>query len=96
MNQKYSKMKKIGISDVDLPDFCHLCYAVCAGKEDSCGWGGWMLEGNFKKSNVQFNKRVFGHPLPAVSLQICPNCRGELFRTDAYVRMNFDEVVSDL
>ncbi len=95
LEQKHSQLKDTKISDVDLPDFCFLCYAVCAGKKNSCGWGGWLLDGTFKSSDVQFNKKVFGRVLPNVSMQICPNCRGELYRTDAYVRMNFQEVVKN-
>ena len=95
MNEKHSELMDIGTADVDLPDSCFLCFAVCAGEEHSCGWGGWMLEGTFKNSNVQHNDKVLGQPLPQVSLQICPNCRGPLFRTAAYVRMNFQNTVVD-
>ncbi len=76
-------LEEIEAADVTAPDYAVLTFAVCTLSENACGWGGWLLEGAFAiseaKSGILWNG---DNPMPAVTLQICPNCRGELFRTD--------------
>ena len=77
------RLQNLTNSDVYLPDYAILTYAVCAIDENGCGWGGWLLEGAFATSDAKDGILANGdHPLPSIDLQICPNCRGEVFRTD--------------
>lgn len=71
------------VDDVIVPDYVVLTFAVCATDPDACGWGGWLLEGAMRISAEKTGRLQNGDDsIPAVTLQICPNCRGELFRTD--------------
>lgn len=81
--QERDRLQNLTISDVKSPDYAVLTYAVCSVDENACGWGGWMLEGAFE--TVASKKGVLengDNPSPSVTLQICPNCTGTLFRTD--------------
>ena len=71
------------VGQVTAPDYAVLTFAVCTISENACGWGGWLLEGAFALSEDKSGILANGdNPMPSVNLQICPNCRGELFRTD--------------
>jgi hypothetical protein len=64
------------------PDNATLTYSICGPDADACGWEGWLLEDASINTVATNGNRQKGH-LPAVTLQICPNCRKTLFRTDS-------------
>ena len=70
------------VPNLVAPDYVIITFAVCAVDRNGCGWGGWMLEGAMKISAEKTGiLRNGDDSLPSVTLQICPNCRRELFRT---------------
>ena len=85
--RKYQSLLEIRLGDVPTPDYVWLVYAVCAGSEDSCGWGGWMIEGAFEKSDEHQTTGTGDTLIHAQDEQVCPNCGRETFRTEASVRM---------
>ena len=84
--KKYKKLLETQISDVEVPDYLWLTYAVCACSQDACGWAGWMIEAVFKKTSKQDSTTGRDRLLNAIDEQICPRCKKELFRTEATVR----------
>lgn len=61
---------------VKVPDYVWLSFAVCAVEEDSCGWGGWMIESAWKAIENAESE------VTADTDQRCPNCGKPLFRTE--------------
>jgi hypothetical protein len=61
---------------VAIPDYVWLAYAVCAVDEDSCGWGGWIIESAWKVSDQEEVE------VRAEADQVCPQCGKLLFRTE--------------
>jgi hypothetical protein len=85
--RKFGKLLEVTLSDVEQPDYVWITYAVCACSEDSCGWGGWIIDGVFAKSVDKQNPTATGDkPLPADDVQKCPRCGKDLFRTEASIR----------
>jgi hypothetical protein len=80
--RKFKKLLEIELDDVIAPDEAWLTYAVCAVEQDSCGWGGWMLEAAIAKPEKDDHFMV----LPAVDEQLCPKCGRATFRTGASLR----------
>ena len=70
--------------DVLLPNYAVLAYAVCAMEQESCGWGGWILESVLRATNEAHYFGTGDMPLPAYSRQICPRCGRVTFRTFSY------------
>ena len=62
---------------VTIPDVVWLSYAVCAVDEDSCGWGGWILESAWKVGADHKEVEV-----ESDAEQRCPRCAKLLFRTE--------------
>lgn len=80
----YEHLKDIEPESVLLPDYAVLAYAVCAMDQDSCGWGGWIIEG-VGKVTEQKHHTASGHlSLPADTKQVCPSCGKVTFRTFRY------------
>jgi len=76
------------LQDLETPDYAWLTYAVCVLTEDACGWGGWILEGVFKKTGERHATGTGDKLLPGGDdEQICPRCGRTLFRTEASIRM---------
>lgn len=42
--KKFEQLAELTKADIEIPDYVWLTYAVCVLEEDSCGWGGWMIE----------------------------------------------------
>jgi len=85
--RKFQRLIETTAADVEAPDYLWLTYAVCAVDKASCGWGGWMIEGAFKRS-AQRHATGTGYGLvSAVDSQICPSCGGETFRTAVSLRV---------
>ena len=84
--KKFKTLLESELKDVEIPDYVWLTYAVCALERDSCGWGGWIIEGAFKKSAVQNATSTGDKLLNAADEQICPRCGKGLYRTAASVR----------
>ncbi len=82
--RKFKPLLDLELPDVDRPDYAWLVYAVCACSKDACGWGGWMIDTVRQISREHGKTR--DKPLPAVTLQTCPNCGRDLFRTGAELR----------
>lgn len=80
--RKFKNLLEIELKDVDSPDEAWLTYAVCALKNDSCGWGGWMLEAALKRPNSDGSFTA----ISASDEQICPRCGRQTFRTGATLK----------
>ncbi len=84
--RKFQPLLDIELSDVDRPDYAWLVYAVCACSKDACGWGGWMIDAVCQISSESRATTGRDKYLDAVTLQTCPNCGRDLFRTNAELR----------
>jgi hypothetical protein len=75
---KFRNLIEIREEQVTIPDFVWLAYAVCATDEDSCSWGGWIIESAWKI--------VEGDPreveVESDIEQGCPVCGKLLYRTE--------------
>ena len=81
--EELTRLEDLTVCDVKPPDYVVITFAVCTVGENACGWGGWMLEGTFATSIAKSGILANGDdPLSSLTLQICPNCGGETFRTD--------------
>lgn len=89
---KYRHLLELTLKDLEAPDYAWLTYAVCALTEDSCGWGGWIIEGVFKKTEDRHPTGTGDKALPnGDGCQTCPQCAHQLFRTSASIRMTPSE-----
>jgi len=79
--RKFKPLLDIELEDVEVPDHAWITYAVCGGHQDSCGWGGWILEAALQGDAA--NPRI----LPSADPLLCPRCGKDLFRTGAALRM---------
>ena len=82
--RKFKDLLEITLECVEKPDYAFLTYAVCACEADSCGWGGWILEGAFKDDPT---RQEWERALPGDYTQRCPNCGKDTFRTEATVEL---------
>lgn len=73
---KFKALLETKRAQVEEPTLVWITYAVCGMEQDSCGWGGWILEAA---------KGPSGN-LPAYTDQVCPQCGKVLFRTAASVK----------
>jgi hypothetical protein len=85
--KKFESLVETKLGDIETPDYVWLTYSVCVMEENSCGWGGWLIEGAFKKTAKKFPTGTGDKALPAVDKQICPQCGKVLFRTEASVKL---------
>lgn len=83
--RKFQKLIETRLGDVEHPDYVLLTYAVCACDSDSCGWGGWILEGAFKDDS---SRKRDGRVLSGDYSQKCPQCGKNTFRTDATLELH--------
>ncbi len=89
--KKFRELIEIENGDIETPDYLWLTYAVCAVNEESCGWGGWMVEAVFKQSEENHNTITRDKILPSVDEQICPICKGEIYRTGANFKFDLSK-----
>ena len=89
--RKFRSLLEIERGDMSAPDYVWLVYAVCAISEQSCGWGGWMIDAAFRKSDGGRLTSTGDALIPAQDSQVCPRCGLETFRTGASVRMAASE-----
>jgi hypothetical protein len=73
--EKFRELIEIREDQVTVPDVVYLAYGVCAAEEESCGWGGWIVE-SAKKIQGAIIKEV-----EADTEQRCPVCGRVVFRT---------------
>lgn len=85
--RKFKHLLELESNDVETPDYVRLTYAVCACEKDSCGWGGWMIEAAFKRTEEKHPNASGDKVLSAMMDQVCPRCGKVTFRTAASVRM---------
>jgi hypothetical protein len=86
--RKFKHLLEIELSDVEAPDYVWLTYAVCACEKNSCGWGGWMIEAAFRKTEEKHPNPTGDKVLYAVmDEQVCPKCGKTTFRTGASIKM---------
>jgi hypothetical protein len=74
---KFKPLLETTKKDVELPKTAWVTYAVCAVKQDSCAWSGWILE-----SIEGVNGELF-----ADTDQTCPQCSKPMFRTAVSIKM---------
>ena len=85
---KHRNLLELTLKDLETPDYAWLTYAVCALTNESCGWGGWIIESAFKMTVERHPTGTGDEPMPtADGAQICPRCGRTLFRTNASIRM---------
>jgi hypothetical protein len=84
--RKFQHLLEIELGDVETPDYVWLVYAVCAVTAEGCGWGGWMIEGAFQRSEERHPTGTGDRLLPAMDEQVCPRCGRETFRTGTQIR----------
>lgn len=76
----YGHLMDLEPENILLPDYAILAYAVCAMEQDSCGWGGWIVEGMLRITSEKHDT-MSGHMLlPSDSKQVCPCCGKITFR----------------
>src|ERR1700689_2519190 len=80
MPTTFRKLKNITLDDVDRPDYAWLAYAVCAGEDGSCGWGGWIIESIYQFSAASRDATGRDKLLPADYDWKCPRCKRSLYR----------------
>jgi hypothetical protein len=86
---KYRNLLELTLKDVETPDYAWLNYAVCGMTEEACGWGGWIIDGIFKKTAEHHATGTGDKALPSRDDEpICPRCGRTLFRTSASIRMD--------
>jgi len=74
--KKFKNILETRRGEVEESKAVIVTYAVCGVENESCGWGGWILESA---------KGLSGN-LPSYTDQICPSCGKELFRTEVVIK----------
>src|SRR5579864_7803091 len=82
--QKFRDLIELREGQLTIPDYVWLSYAVCAVEEDSCGWGGWIIESAWKTIGGKREEEV-----NADTDQCCPSCGKLLFRTEVEKQFRF-------
>ena len=86
--KKFKHLIEIENKDVETPDYVWLVYAVCAVEQDSCGWGGWIIDAPFQGDREELSdSHRRQNSCPADYMFQCPTCRKHLFRTSAQLRL---------
>ncbi len=76
--EKFRNLIELREEQVDVPDYVWLAYAVCAVKEDSCGWQGWIIESAWRQREGEPRESE----VRADTNRLCPRCGKSLFRTE--------------
>src|SRR3954468_19057855 len=87
LSPAFRALRDLTLPDVEAPDYVWLTYAVCAVAPDACGWGGWMLEGAFRRDGQRHATGTGDRALSAADTQVCPRCGRDTFRTAASLRL---------
>jgi len=85
--RKYRALLEIGKSDVPEPHHVWLGYAVCALTQESCGWGGWVIDAVFSSAREEPPEGL----LPADYEHHCPRCGRQLVVTAAMCRLDLSD-----
>jgi len=85
--RKFRHLIELTETDVPRPDYVWLSYAVCAVEQESCGWGGWMIEAAYERTAERHPTGTGDRLLPAVDEQRCPRCGRETYRTGVTQRL---------
>lgn len=83
--EKFRALIELREGQVTIPDYVWLSYALCALDEDSCGWGGWIIESAWKTINENREEEV-----KADTEQRCPVCGKQVFRTEVEKQFRFN------
>lgn len=89
--KKFKKLIETELNDIEKPDYIWLTYAVCATTEESCGWGGWMVEAALKRTKEKHKTITGDKLLSGVDEQTCPLCKKETYRTGASLRFDLSK-----
>ncbi len=84
--RRFQALIETTLDDVPKPDYAWLVYAVCAAKEKSCGWQGWIIDAVYQYSLELRKATGRDKLLPANYEARCPRCNLPLFRTSANLR----------
>jgi hypothetical protein len=82
--EKFRALIELREGQVSIPDYVWLSYAVCAVDEESCGWGGWIIESAWKTTGEAVEQ------VRADTDQRCPVCGEPLFRTEIEKQFRFN------
>jgi hypothetical protein len=85
--RKFQHLIELSEADVPRPDYVWLAYAVCATEVESCGWGGWMIEGAFQRTGERHPTGTGDRLLAAADDQRCPRCGRPTYRTGVTQRL---------
>ena len=86
VSKQFESLIETKATDIEIPDYVWLSYSVCAAEKSSCGWGGWIIEGAFRKTGEKLPTGTGDKLLPADYRQICPRCGEILFRTEVSIK----------
>jgi hypothetical protein len=89
--RKFQGLIEATWDDVVRPDYAWLVWAVCAAKQRSCGWAGWVIESIYRKSPELLATTGRDELLPADYDWKCPRCKLPLFRTGVILRFEPSE-----
>ena len=77
---KFKDLIELSPHQVEKPTCVWLNYGVCASKDDSCGWQGWVIDRvESKRGDVEGDAAKV---LPSDEDLNCPKCGNPLFRTE--------------
>jgi hypothetical protein len=85
--RKFKSLHELTKADLDTPHHVWLTYFVCATTQDSCGWGGWLLDAIFSTAEENPPTGL----LPDGGHAPCPRCGKQLFATEAAWRFDVSE-----
>lgn len=74
---KFKDLIELSADQVEKPSNVWLNYGVCAARDDSCGWQGWVID------RVESKHGDVVTVLPSDEDLNCPRCGNPLFRTEA-------------
>ena len=77
---KFKHLIELSPHQVEKPTGVWLNYGVCASRDDSCGWTGWVVD------RVESRHCGTATMLPSDDDLNCPKCGNPLFRTDVNLR----------
>ena len=77
---KFKDLIELTYDEVEKPTSIWINYAVCAYREDSCEWQGWVLD------KAEAIRGTVEKVLPSDDHLDCPRCGNPLFRTEVNYR----------